>query len=128
MNPCVLVVDDDPDVRDVMCEAVAMAGCSALAVASGAEALDRLREVRPCLVVLDLLMPVMSGAEVQDAMRNDPRLAAIPVVFATSAPERVPAGSAVLPKPLNVHAFLAYIRQRCDSAADPTAGRRPTNP
>jgi len=120
---CVLIVDDEVGACDVMREAVELAGCSAMVASSGGEALEILASEasaarHPCLVVLDLLMPGMTGAQTFEAMRRDPSLAAIPVVFSTSAPDRAPPGAVVLPKPVDVHALWACIHQRCHCAAE----------
>ena len=99
---CVLVVDDEEDIRDALCEAIEMLGCRAITAADGAAALELLQTYRPCLIVLDLLMPVMTGQEMIEAMRKRPELAALPVVVSTSAPARAPAGVPILAKPIDI--------------------------
>lgn len=115
---CVLIVDDEAGAREAMREAVEMAGCSAMVASNGAEALKLLEEHRPCLVVLDLLMPVMTGPETLEAILKDPSLATIPIVFATSAPDRAPLGTAVLTKPVDLQALWSCIRHACQCGAD----------
>jgi CheY-like chemotaxis protein len=110
---CVLVVDDEEGVRDVLREVVEMAGCSAITAADGAEALRLLAVRRPCLVIVDLLMPVMTGTELLEAMRRHPILAALPVVVSTSAPGRAPAGVRVLPKPIDIASVWDCVRRAC---------------
>src|SRR6188768_4005984 len=101
-SDCVLVVDDEEDVRETLREVVEMGGCEAIVAANGADGLQLLAKHRPCLVILDLLMPVMSGEAMLEAMRDQPELAELPVVISTSAPERAPAGVPVLRKPLDL--------------------------
>jgi CheY-like chemotaxis protein len=113
-SACVLVVDDEEDVRETLRDLVEMCGCSAIVASNGAEALELLAERRPCMVILDLLMPVMSGAEMLEAMRREPALAELPVVISTSAPERAPAGVPVLKKPLDIDSFMAWLRRNCE--------------
>jgi CheY-like chemotaxis protein len=80
-SPEVLVVDDNDDVRESLVLLLMMHGFRASGASSGFGALRRLKDgLRPALVLLDLRMPGMSGWEVWDHMRNDPAIAAIPVV------------------------------------------------
>ena len=95
-------MDDEEDIRDALCEAIEMLGCRAITAADGAAALELLQTYRPCLIVLDLLMPVMTGQEMIEAMRKRPELAALPVVVSTSAPARAPAGVPILAKPIDI--------------------------
>jgi CheY-like chemotaxis protein len=94
----VLIVDDDELIRETLCELVEMVGCSAMVAANGREALKVMTECRPCLVIVDLLMPVMTGNELLEVMRRDPVLADVPVVVSTSAPDRAPPGVPHHPK------------------------------
>jgi CheY-like chemotaxis protein len=113
---CVLIVDDQEDVRESLRDVVEMVGCRALMAASGEEALALMAGCRPCLVLLDLLMPGMTGAELLEAMRRDPALAALPVLMSTSAPERAPRGVPVLAKPIDVEALCGWMRRSCQCA------------
>jgi CheY-like chemotaxis protein len=110
---CVLIVDDDEDVRESLRDVVEMVGCSALMAASGAESLAVLVDHRPCLVEIDLLMPGMNGAQTLEAMRREAGLSATPVVISTSVPERAPRGVPVLPKPIDVDALCGWLRRVC---------------
>jgi CheY-like chemotaxis protein len=112
-SACVLVVDDEEDVRETLRDLVEMCGCSAIVARNGAEALELMAERRPCMIILDLLMPVMSGVEMLEAMRREPALAELPVVISTSAPERAPAGVPVLKKPLDIDSFMSWLRRNC---------------
>jgi len=114
---CVLVVDDEDDVRDALREAVEMIGCSAITAANGAEALEVIRTQRPCLVVLDLLMPVMTGHELLEELAQRPELADVRVLVSTSAPGRAPAGVDVLPKPIDIEKLWEWMRRSCACAA-----------
>lgn len=114
---CVLIVDDQEDIRDTLREVIEMAGCQTLAAANGAEALELLEHHRPCLILLDLLMPVMSGQELLDELRNRPELASLPVVISTSAPHLAPSGVPILPKPIDIAGLWAWLRRTCRCAA-----------
>jgi CheY-like chemotaxis protein len=117
---CVLLVDDEPDTLEALREAVEMAGCSALLASDGSEALRLLAERRPCLVIMDLVMPVMTGEELLASMRSEPALAQIPVLVSTSVPAKAPAGVPVLPKPIDLQDVWGWILRscRCGAAGD----------
>lgn len=68
----VLVVDDEPDIVDFLTMVLKDEGYSTQAAADGVEALEKMREMRPALVVLDLMMPRMTGFEVLDSLRRSP--------------------------------------------------------
>jgi CheY-like chemotaxis protein len=86
--------------------------------ANGKLALDSLHDgERPCLIILDLMMPVMNGWQFREVQRTDPDLAKIPVVVVTAAGARdeIPAISADawLPKPVDFDRLLATIAPLC---------------
>lgn len=110
----VLIVDDDDDIRDTLKELCEDEGYEVATAANGAEALAVLAgAVAPCVVVLDLIMPVMTGNELFATMQRDPRLARVPVIVSTSDPSRAPVGVPVMKKPIDVERLLAAIRQHC---------------
>lgn len=113
---CILVVEDEESARETLIEVVEMAGCSAIGAANGAEGLHLMAKRRPCLVIVDLFMPVMSGFDMLDAMRRQPDLAVVPVVISTSAPDRAPPGVPVIAKPIDVNAVWAWMRRTCSCA------------
>jgi two-component system, chemotaxis family, chemotaxis protein CheY len=113
----VLVVDDDPDIRESLRMLLEDEGYRVETAADGAEAVAAMRSQAPSFVILDLMMPVMDGWEVAARMTDDERLAAIPVCVVTATPEWAPAGWAcVLPKPVDVSRLLALVQRRCDGA------------
>jgi CheY-like chemotaxis protein len=123
VGSCVLIVDDEPDIREALSEVVEMGGCAAIVASNGAEALELLRAGRrPCLVILDLLMPVMTGCELLEAIRREPALSAVRVLVSTSAPDRAPAGVPVLPKPVDLTALWSWMRRTCTCASHAPAG------
>jgi two-component system, sensor histidine kinase and response regulator len=106
----VLVVDDEPDIRETLGDVLLDEGYSVELAANGQEALRRLPELsRPCAVILDIIMPVMSGTEVYAAMQADPRLNDIPVVVSTSDPSRAPSGVLLMRKPVNLSRLLSAL-------------------
>lgn len=108
----VLVVDDDPDIRETLAHRLANEGYSVDLARDGAEALARLSEGRsPDAIVLDLGMPTMNGWQFRDLQKRDPRLAEIPVVVMTGqAPLGIDAQH-VLEKPFAIEHLVATIRR-----------------
>jgi CheY-like chemotaxis protein len=80
----VLVVDDDPVILKLLEVNFEMEGFSVVRAADGAEGLERAREVLPDIVVLDVMMPRMTGYEVAKALREDESTAKIPIIFVTA--------------------------------------------
>ena len=117
MTKCreVLVVDDDGDIRASLSELLEDEGYRAPTAINGVEALDRLRQgVHPCVILLDLMMPVMNGLEFRALQKADPELAGIPVVIisAHARPADVDA-DAFLSKPVSVDRLLAVVERFC---------------
>jgi two-component system phosphate regulon response regulator PhoB len=79
----VLIVDDDPDIRDVVAAMLEAVNLSVVAAASAEEALDRVHTDRFDLLVLDWHLPRMSGLDLCRLVRREPELAALPVLFLT---------------------------------------------
>ena len=80
----VLVVDDDPVILKLLEVNFEMEGFSVVRAADGAEGLERAREVLPDIVILDVMMPRMTGYEVAKALREDEGTAHIPIIFVTA--------------------------------------------
>ena len=80
----VLVVDDDPVILKLLEVNFEMEGFQVVRAADGAEGLERAREVLPDIVVLDVMMPRMTGYEVAKALREDDDTAHIPIIFVTA--------------------------------------------
>lgn len=80
----VLVADDDGDIKDLVAFKLENAGYSVVAVDDGDEALRQMREVRPELAVLDVMMPGLSGLDVLREIRTDESLAGTKVILLTA--------------------------------------------
>ncbi len=112
--PAVLVVEDDADVRDAIAEVLADAGYVVRTASHGGEALESMRAFRPCVVVLDLLMPIVDGWAVVREMLADPALVDIPVCVVTALEMLAPRTAAcVLPKPLRLQTLLDAVSLSC---------------
>lgn len=113
----ILVVDDEPLIVMALEAALEDAGYSVVAAANGRQGLEQLAAApRPDLVLLDMMMPVMSGPEMFAAMTADPELARIPVVVLSSLPEdmirtRAQGVQAILRKPYTADQVLKVIAE-----------------
>jgi GAF domain-containing protein/CheY-like chemotaxis protein/anti-sigma regulatory factor (Ser/Thr protein kinase) len=87
-SPTVLVIDDDPAVRDLMQRFLSKEGLRMVAAADGKEGLRLAKELRPDAITLDVLMPGMDGWAVLAALKADRLLADIPVIMITIADEK----------------------------------------
>jgi CheY-like chemotaxis protein len=111
----VLVVDDDPNIRRMIMAALRRYGYTFLEAANGKEALDLMRNEHPDVVVLDLMMPIVSGWDVLRERSSDPRLQSIPVIIisANRGPELATAMDkgicAFLPKPFDIAALASLV-------------------
>jgi CheY-like chemotaxis protein len=83
-RPRILVVDDEPDARQLLVSYLEEEHAEVRTATNGCEALDRLKEASADLILLDLMMPVMDGMAFLDAIRLDPRWLNIPVVVITA--------------------------------------------
>jgi len=119
----VLVVEDDYDIRATICEALEDNGYKAVPAANGAEALAYLRSAneKPCLILLDLMMPVMDGQTFRAEQRADDAIAQVPVVVISAYRdvERYSAELAAecLAKPVRLDVLLETARRHCDTVA-----------
>lgn len=116
----VLVVDDDADTRELLDAVLARAGYTVVTANNGHEALALLRSIQPQMILLDIQMPVMDGAEFREAQRRDHDLIKIPTVVMTGSKEEPLLDIAVvetLTKPFRTKELLAIVRRHCDPPA-----------
>ena len=117
----ILLVEDDAAIREGVADGLAFEGYQADGVRNGREALDWLeREGPPSVVVLDLFMPVMNGAQLLARLRADPRWAGVPAVLMSAAlpgRESLPPADAYLQKPFDLEELVAMVARWCPPAA-----------
>jgi two-component system phosphate regulon response regulator PhoB len=89
MSPRILVVDDEPDLLELVRFNLSQAGFEVETAATGREALERLEASPPDLVILDLMLPDVSGNDICRQIRGDPALAELPIVMLTAKSEEV---------------------------------------
>jgi len=122
----VLVVDDDPLVRTLMVETLVQGGFDVVAASSGVEALERLAEAIPDVIVSDVMMPGLTGFELIGLVRAQPALRTVPLLFVTTrtAQEDVVTGLGLgaddyLTKPFAPAELVARVRSKVERPTVP---------
>lgn len=116
---CVLVVEDDDDVRGAMAALLELKGYRVVEAENGRAALDYLRDALPCLILLDLFMPEMDGWAFRAHQLQDVRLARVPVIILSAdglAAQQAGTTAgvvAVMTKPVEFSRLLAVVGQHC---------------
>lgn len=115
----VLIVEDDTDTRESLQALLQMQGIDVQAVENGQEAWDLLQSSNPlpCVILMDLMMPVLSGWQLRERMIGDPRLRPIPVIVlsATADSATTLEAAAVLSKPVDFPALTRMVKEYCGS-------------
>jgi len=112
----ILLVEDDPDVRDAVAESLEDHGYRVLLAQHGEDALQQLRQspIRPSLILLDLMMPVMDGWQFRDEQKKDAAIADIPVVALTAhGNSRKFDAADHLRKPITLDVLLGVVDRFC---------------
>jgi CheY-like chemotaxis protein len=119
----ILVVDDDEAMRTAITETLRSEVYDAVCARNGFEALEEMERRRPDLLLLDLIMPGMTGWDVLAVMARRPRITRVPVVVLTGLDMRhdLPPGRAVLHKPVERELLLDVMRAMLDTAASTTS-------
>jgi DNA-binding response OmpR family regulator len=115
-RPRVLIVEDDPDLRELMAQLLTGEGFHTDVASNGQDALDKAHENPPRVIVLDMRMPVMDGWAFRAHQKYCVTLAAIPVVILSAAPParlRNVGAAAALQKPFHKDELIAAIRAYC---------------
>jgi CheY-like chemotaxis protein len=116
-DDAVVVVEDEEEARTFLVQILQYEGFNAIGFAHGLEALEYLQKAEPpCLIVLDLRMPMMDGPEFRAAQLSDPRLAKIPVVVVTALEPSAAVGLSplrVFRKPVDVEGLIKVVRENC---------------
>ena len=117
-EPSVLVVDDEPDAAEFVRDALRTEGFRAMVARDGRQALELVKRRRPDLVVLDIMMPEMSGFEVLEALRGDRTMAGLPVLVLTARGGKDDAARGLalgarryMSKPVDVKDLIAEVRR-----------------
>jgi DNA-binding response OmpR family regulator len=123
MNQTVLVVDDEDNIREMLSMLLEMFGYTVTKAQDGLDALDKIREVQPDLILLDVMMPNMDGISLCKLLRTQPETADLPVIILSgktnfgAEAEGLAAGANVyMFKPMDTQKLLSTIRNVLESA------------
>jgi CheY-like chemotaxis protein len=114
----VLVVEDHLDLREMLATLLESEGYSVDTAANGAEALERLQHFSPSVILLDLMMPVMTGDEFRRRQLADTRYAHVPVICMTAAHDGRERAARLhadeyFQKPVDFEGLLTAVRSHC---------------
>jgi CheY-like chemotaxis protein len=112
----ILLVEDDEDLRELFAEILRDAGYTVDEARNGQVALDHLvGKAEPCLMLLDLMMPVMSGPELLATLEHEGRCGSLPVIVlsAGGAASDVPRANKFLRKPVSPEQLLEVVGEYC---------------
>jgi EAL domain-containing protein (putative c-di-GMP-specific phosphodiesterase class I)/ActR/RegA family two-component response regulator len=122
----VLVVDDEESVRRLLRDCLELDGYEVREAADAMQAIDRIGEAIPDCVLLDVMMPGMSGLELLERLRKDPLTAELPVMMLTAATDDdttwtgwANGASCYVPKPFDIDHMLDWVGRLCAPAAEP---------
>lgn len=110
----ILLIEDDSNIMDVMKLSLELEGFKVFEAKNGREGLDLLNDgLRPNLIILDLMMPVMNGWEFLEAIRPDKKLSEIPIVVASAFSDKTAnlKHSPFLEKPIELAALLDTVKK-----------------
>jgi CheY-like chemotaxis protein len=111
----VLIVEDDEDIRAAMAELLEGEGFEVAVASNGQEGLEVLSQMgSPCLVLLDLMMPVMNGEDFLRHVRQNPSQGDIPIIIVTaSGRAALPGTQGILKKPFEISELFSTVNLHC---------------
>lgn len=128
----ILIVDDDPTIRSVLEAFLEDEGFTPILAANGRDAVEQAREEPPALILMDLMMPVMSGVEAARRLKSDPETADVPIIAMSagfilrgSADELL--ADSIISKPFDLDALIASIHTTLRRAEQGTSELRQRN-
>ncbi|HYV64617.1 MAG TPA: response regulator [Myxococcales bacterium] len=121
----ILVVEDDRDVREAIAEVLSDGNYVAVPASNGVEALERLRAapVMPCVILLDIMMPMMDGWQFRSEQQRDDSMKDIPVIVLSAGADASDVAAKMeaagyLRKPVALERLLGIVEQFCESEKD----------
>lgn len=118
--PTILIIEDDSEIRGITAVLLRREGYIVEEARSGDEAITYLRrsDRDPCLILIDLMMPILGDWDVVDILREEDRILALPVVVLSAArPDDAPSGVAgFVRKPIDFDLLLGLVRRYCGPA------------
>lgn len=116
-NKNILIIEDDADISEILKLAVEMEGYTAHTAANGQEGLLALSKTeKPCLILLDLMMPFMDGWAFAEALEKDPNLNTIPFVVVTAFAEsaiNIKKARDIINKPVDLELLRSILKNIC---------------
>ena len=111
----ILIVEDDLSIQDTLQMILEWEGYRVVTAENGQEALEVLKSELPCLILLDLSMPIMNGFEFLEAQRSEDRIAAIPVLITSAEAElaKFEKVAGILNKPIHIEDLLTFVKLHC---------------
>lgn len=112
----ILIVEDDKDLRVLISEFLEAEGYSVKQASNGKEALELLEKIpKPCLVLLDMMMPIMDGRAFLDRVMVSAALAPIPVLIVSAMAGKIDSKGAIgfMKKPIDTDALLNIVKEYC---------------
>ena len=118
MNGSVLIVDDDANIREVLCSMLTFAGYEPLTAVDGIDALEKIKQHRPDMVILDIMMPNMDGLTACRVLKRQSETANLPVILLSgkshlTLEEASLTGYAdkYLSKPVGLHELVGHLQE-----------------
>ncbi len=112
----ILIIEDNKDIKDSLKLALELEGYNVFSAENGKEGLDRLHSMpTPCMILLDLMMPVMNGWEFMEEMNKDILYAHIPVVIVSALTEKqnAPKSEGYIQKPIDLNNLISIVEKHC---------------
>lgn len=116
----ILVVEDDDDIRDGMTSILELEGYVVYAAENGKKALEMLETINPCLILLDLMMPVMDGWQFAELKKKNAKIAPVPLCIVSAIADKSHAqqlaAQKYVKKPVDALVLLNMVNQFCGNA------------
>ena len=110
----ILIVDDEPDIRNLLRQEISEAGFLVKEAINGKEGIERIRQAQPDLVILDIMMPEMNGFDVAAILKNDPATKHIPIIVVSITDDKKRIAQLgidrYLTKPIDINQLLKDIK------------------
>lgn len=115
-NKSILVIEDDKEIQESLKMALELDGYNVFTADNGKEGIEKLRKMpTPCIILLDLMMPVMNGWEFMEVIGKDLMLSTIPVVIVSAVGDKkgIPKTEGYIKKPIDLDALLNTVSKHC---------------
>ena len=112
----ILIIEDDQDLRESMKDALELEGYKVQTAANGKEGLSAIKNIpKTCLIMVDMLMPIMGGREFIDTLKQDLELAQVPILVVSSVATKENTNGAIgfIKKPADLNTILQMIQTYC---------------